>query len=228
MNKEELRAAILSADISEPYGYGCGESMAFETGVELALARAAELVCPTVGDGIELDVTDNPNWDLEIPLVMGAVERGALAHRIRAWGAQQFAAGKAAALAELHPHYEAEKQRADRLQAQANEAAFDQLLHDPRELAQQDADAFGIGFIVDGQRVVTHRVQVFVPAAKATGTAGELSESQKIAMQYGQQLSDAEATAFVSGIELGKELAARQPAPVTERLGGNYDPAEYA
>lgn len=66
-----------------------------------------------MSDKIELDVTDNPNWDLEIPLVMGAVERGALAHRIRAWGAQQFAAGKAAA------------------QAVDNEAAFDKLLADP-------------------------------------------------------------------------------------------------
>ena len=33
-------------------------------------------------------------------------------------------------------------------------------------------------------------------------------------MQYGQQLNNAEATAFVSGIELGKELEARQPAQV--------------
>lgn len=165
MNKEELRAAILSADISEPYGYGCGESMAFETGVELALGRAAELACLAVGDGIELDVTDNPNWDLEIPLVMGAVERGALAHRIRAWGAQQFAAGKAAALADLHPHYEAEKQRADRLQAQANEAAFDKLLsNEPqRALAQHDADTYGMGLMVDGKRVDPGRVQMFLP-----------------------------------------------------------------
>lgn len=46
-----------------------------------------------------------------------------------------------------------------------NEAAFDQLLHNPRELAQQDADAFGIGYVVDGQRVAPHRVQLFVPAA---------------------------------------------------------------
>lgn len=114
---------------------------------------------------VELDVTDNPNWDLEIPLVMGAVDRGALAHRIRAWGAQQFAAGKAAALAELHPHYEAEKQRADRLQAQANEAAFDKLLsNEPqRALAQHDADTYGMGLMVDGKRVDPGRVQMFLP-----------------------------------------------------------------
>ena len=100
---------------------------------------------------IELDtIADDPNWDLEIPLVMGSVERGALAHRIRAWGAQQFAAGKAAAVAELHPHYEAEKQRADRLQAQANEAAFDKLLHDepPKCIHTWDCDVAGANYSI--------------------------------------------------------------------------------
>lgn len=82
-----------------------------------------------MSDDIKFDLSvGEPNWDLEIPLVMGAVDRGALAHRIRAWGAEQFAAGRAAALAELHPQWLAEKERADRMQAERNEAAFDKLL----------------------------------------------------------------------------------------------------
>lgn len=108
---------------------------------EIADLRAALSAAPTSprpvakpnNEEIEFDLADNPNWDLEIPLVMGAVERGALAHRVRAWGRQQFAAGKAAALAELHPQWLAEKERADRLQAAHNEASFDKLLAEPPE-----------------------------------------------------------------------------------------------
>lgn len=84
----------------------------------------------TPTEEIKFDLADDPNWDLEIQLIMGAVERGALAHRIRAWGRQQFADGRVAALAELHPQWLAEKERADRLQAQTNEGAFDKLLAD--------------------------------------------------------------------------------------------------
>ena len=84
-----------------------------------------------------IEIEDEPNWDLEIPLVMGTADRGALAHRIRAWGREQFAAGKAAALAELRLHWLAEKERADKLQAEKNEAAFDKLLSDPPRCAHQ-------------------------------------------------------------------------------------------